>query len=96
MQSRNNTESFDRTKTLESLAPKPLFGSARPMLIAVAMGTLIFCLEGLGVWLCAGFVLALCLFPAPIDTDSAGIPTGIDSGDSNGPETSSIPPRTAR
>jgi hypothetical protein len=60
------------------------------------MGTLIFCLEALGVWLCAGFVLALCLFPAPIDLDNAEIPTGIDSANSNNPETSSIPPRTAR
>jgi len=66
------------------------------MRIAVSMGTLIFCLEALGAWLCAGFVLALCLFPASVDTDDIGIPTGADSGDSENPETSFIPPRTAR
>lgn len=65
------------------------------MRIAVIMGTLIFCLEALGVWLCAGFVLALCLFPS-MDMDNTAIPTGIDSGDSKNPETSFIPPRTAR
>ena len=60
------------------------------------MGMLIFCLEALGVWLCAGFVLALCLFPAAMDMENIGISTGADSGDSPNPETSFIPPRTAR
>jgi len=69
------------------------------MRIAVSMGTLIFCLEALGVWLCAGFVLALYLCPlffAASDTDNIGILTGADSGDSQNLETSFIPPRTAR
>jgi hypothetical protein len=59
------------------------------------MGTLIFGLEALGVWLCAGFVVALCIFPASIEMDDLETPTGAESGDSQNPETSYIPPRRA-
>ena len=67
------------------------------MLIARSMiGTLIFGLEALGAWLCAGVVVALCIFPASIGMDNLETPAEAESGDSQNPESSYIPPGTAR